>query len=79
MGCGRCKVSPRRLEATAYVRTEHTVQKAWTRGKRDGAICKDVETEEDLDHLKGIQRCCEGKGPTESNTTVQESTKRPEV
>ena len=47
--------------------------------KQNRAICKDVETEEDLDHLKGIQRCCEGKGPTESNTTVQESTKRPEV
>lgn len=44
-----------------------------------GPCAKMMETEEDLGHLKGIQRYCEKKGPTESNTTVQESTKRPEA
>lgn len=44
-----------------------------------GPCAKMMETEEDLDHLKGIQRYCEKKGPAESNSTVQEPTKRPEV
>lgn len=121
MGSGRCRMSRRRLEATAYIRMDHIVQETWAggdlgrgrlgpggdvrhgetwargdmgqgetwaRGRRGpggnvvgvgGPCAKMMETEEDLGHLKGIQRYCEKKGPTESNTTVQESTKRPEA
>lgn len=61
---------------------EHIVLGNVGRGKRDavgGPFAKMMETEEALGHLIGIQRCCERKGPTESNAAVQGAARRPGV